>query len=197
MPHNAPYRYEGPYRTDPLAGLSYEELVRLGVVGPPPTVPPTTGEILGQNQPGGIPGGPGVVSGIANTEFVPPVPVMGALHERSKPSTATTPTPIPAPTEAKRKAEATGPAGPSEMDKSVNAPDFMGEGGESIWQNPEFWLAAATAAGPVLGSLIQPRRFGPAPSGGAPVAGNAPQGQIQGLMGGPVPIDPRTMRPFG
>ncbi len=70
-------------------------------------------------------------------------------------------------------------------------------GGESVWQNPDFWLAAATAAGPVLGSLLQPRRFGPAPRAGAPVAGGAGQGKIQGVMGGPVPIDPRVMRPFG
>lgn len=205
MPHG------GYHRLDPLAGLSYEELRAMELVGPPGVNTPLAGQIdpvLAQDVTN-----PALYSGITNTEFTPPTANMAALHDtpgliqRSegtipKPAMGIPPRQIatagPKPPPPRRPK----PAGVTQGKPPWETPVPSGKsaaaaGGDSVWKDPDFWLAAATAAGPVLGSLLQPRRFGPAPRAGAPIAGGAGQGQIQGVMGGPVPIDPRVMRPFG
>lgn len=66
-----------------------------------------------------------------------------------------------------------------------------------MWKNPQFWDAAATAAGPVLGALLAPRPAPNVPTLSSPVAGSGSPSQMQSVLGGPLPIDPRIMRPFG
>ncbi len=69
--------------------------------------------------------------------------------------------------------------------------------GTPMWKNPQFWDAAAAAAGPVLGALLAPRSAPNVPTLSSPVAGSGSPSQMQSVLGGPLPIDPRTMRPFG
>ena len=66
-----------------------------------------------------------------------------------------------------------------------------------MWKNPQFWDAAAAAAGPVLGALLAPKPAPNIPTMSNPVAGSGSPSQMQSVLGGPLPIDPRTMRPFG
>ena len=66
-----------------------------------------------------------------------------------------------------------------------------------MWKNPQFWDAAATAAGPVLGALLAPKPAPNVPTLSSPVAGSGATSQMQSVLGGPLPIDPRIMRPFG
>ncbi len=69
--------------------------------------------------------------------------------------------------------------------------------GTPIWKNPQFWDAAAAAAGPVLGALLAPKPAPNVPTLSSPVAGSGSPSQMQSVLGGPLPIDPRIMRPFG
>ncbi len=66
-----------------------------------------------------------------------------------------------------------------------------------MWKNPQFWDAAAAAAGPVLGALLAPKPAPNVPTLSSPVAGSGSPSQMQSVLGGPLPIDPRIMRPFG
>ncbi len=66
-----------------------------------------------------------------------------------------------------------------------------------MWKNPQFWDAAATAAGPVLGALLAPKPAPNVPTLSSPVAGSGAASTMQSVLGGPLPIDPRIMRPFG
>ena len=67
----------------------------------------------------------------------------------------------------------------------------------SMFKNPDFWNAAATAAGPILGALLAPTPAPNVPTMSNSVAGGAAQSQMQGPAMGMIPTDPRTIRPFG